>query len=219
MATLVAKKPRKAMEEINGDRKPHPGRRVTEAEFVEWSDDKTFAEWVDGEVIMMDLGNTEHEELQLRIGAGMSGLAEEGDLGVVTGNAIQIRLPGQKRRRLPDLLFVAKDRMHIVKSTLIDGAPDLIVEIISPESMGRDLREKFLEYEKAGVREYWLVNPLAKTIDAYEIGSGKKYKQIKEVDGKLCSKVFKGFFLRRAWLLRDKFPSLMELLRELKLIK
>ncbi len=219
MATLVVKKPRKASEEIIGDRKPHPGRRMTEAEFVEWSDEKTHAEWVDGEVIMMAPGNTEHEEIQLRIGAGMSGLAEEGDLGMVTGNAIQIRLPGQKRRRLPDLLFVAKDRMHIVSSTLIDGAPDLIVEIISPESMGRDLREKFLEYEKAGVREFWLVNPLAKAIDAYEIGSGKKYKQIKEVDGKLCSKVFKGFFLRRAWLLRDKFPSLMELLRELKLIK
>lgn len=218
MATLVAKKPRKAIEDEQlGDGKPHPGRRMTEAEFVEWCDEWTRAEWVDGEVVMMAPGNTEHEEIQLSVGAGMNGLAEQGDLGKVTGNAIQIRLPGQKRRRLPDLLFVSKDRLHIVKKTYCDGAPDLILEIVSPESLGRDLRDKFLEYEKAGVREYWIVDPQNKRIDAYELGGGKKYREITEVDGKLCSKVIKGFFLRRAWILREKFPSMLTLLKELKI--
>ena len=73
-------------------------------------------------------------------------------------------------------------------------------------------------YEKAGVREYWLVNPVAKTIKAYEL-VGKKHAEIAELDGKLSSKVMKGFFLRRAWILRDKFPSIITLLKEMKLVK
>jgi len=219
MSLVIETKPKKIHANEIGDGKPHPGRRMTEAEFVEWCDDVTRAEWVDGEVIIMDSANEEHDQVHGSVRSGMGALAQDHDLGRVLGDNFQIRLPTQKSRRVPDVLFVTKNRLHIVKHTVCDGAPDLVLEIVSPDSTDRDLRDKFREYEKAGVREYWIINPLAKTIRAYELGGGKTYKEIAESDGKLASKVMKGFFLRRAWILRETFPGITELLKEMKLVK
>ncbi len=217
MSVLIEKKKR-VRKEFPGDGKSHPGRRMTEAEFAAWCDEWTRAEWVDGEVIMMDDVTGEHDEIHHSVKSGMDGVADAFDLGVIRGDNFPIRLASQRRRRYPDLLFVAKHRLHILQGTSCEGAPDMVVEIVSQDSTERDWREKFLEYEKAGVREYWIIDPLSKCLEAYEL-VGRKYKKIAEVDGKLCSKVLKGFHLRRAWLLRARFPSMMTLLKELKLVK
>ena len=76
-----------------------------------------------------------------------------------------VRLPDPLRRgREPDLIFVRKERLPLLKPTYFDGAPDLVVEVASPESLGRDRGEKFVEYERAGVEEYWLIDPDRSTL-------------------------------------------------------
>lgn len=66
-----------------------------------------------------------------------------------------VRLPESFCRcREPDIIFVGKERLHLLKETFFDGATDLIVEIISSESYTRDRVEKYSEYEAAGVKEY-----------------------------------------------------------------
>ena len=217
MPLAIEKKRKRRAEEWLGDGKPHPGRRMTESEFVEWCDDVTRAEWVDGEVIVMDSSNEDHDEIHGSVESGMRCLAQDRGLGIVRGDNFQVRLNSRKRR-MPDILFVAKNRVHILKRTVCDGVPDLILEIVSPDSIDRDVREKYMEYEKAGVREYWIVNPIEKSIKAFEL-IGKKFHQIAEADGKISSKVLKGFFLRQAWILRDKFPTVLALLKEMKLVK
>lgn len=66
---------------------------------------------------------------------------------------------GPRLVAVPDLAFVGRDRLSIVGATAIEGAPDLIGEILSPSTRRRDLREKRVLYERFGVREYWLLDP------------------------------------------------------------
>jgi Uma2 family endonuclease len=55
------------------------------------------------------------------------------------------------------------------------GAPDLVVEILSPSTSRRDHKEKFNRYERAGVKEYWLVDPVANTVSVFKLGADKRY--------------------------------------------
>ena len=96
--------------ELVSDGKPHPGRRMTEREFVEWVDDKTRAEWVDGEVIVMSPMSDDHDEFAFWLRTVVQSFVRYHDLGRVKGPDFMVRLPRRRRRRIPDLLFVAKAR-------------------------------------------------------------------------------------------------------------
>ena len=199
----VPPRPRGKVDETveRGEGKPHPGRRMTEAEFVNWVDDWTRAEWVDGEVIVMPPVSLDHGKTVLWVIGLAEDFIEHNDLGTVHGPEILIRLPRLRRRRLPDVAVVLKARAAILRPTVIDGPPDLIVEVVSPDSVARDWQKKYLEYAKAGVKEYWVIDRLAGQMEAYTLRPGGKYQQIPEADGKVASVVLKGFYLRPAWVL------------------
>lgn len=74
---------------------------------------------------------------------------------------------------VPDLLFVAQGRFEIVTDRGVEGSPDLIVEVISPGTARRDRVEKAQLYARHGVRHYWLVDPDARTIEAFELAEGQ----------------------------------------------
>ena len=65
----------------------------------------------------------------------------------------------------PDLLFISKDRLGIIKDKYIQGPPDLVVEVLSPSDRERDTEIKRKLYAKYGVREFWLVDPEADTVE------------------------------------------------------
>ena len=75
----------------------------------------------------------------------------------------------------PDLFFITKDRLHIVDA-YVDGAPDLVVEVISPSSIDYDRTTKFSLYEDIGVREYWLVDPDDQSVEVFVLRDGR-YEQ------------------------------------------
>jgi Uma2 family endonuclease len=127
-----------------------------------------------------------------------------------------VRLAKQRRRRVPDLLFVSKERSHLLRPNHLEGAPDLSVEIVSPDSQSRDRRDKFAEYEAAGVREYWIVDPLSRTVEAYALHAAGKFRLIEATDdGRLASAVLPGFYLRPDWLWQEPLPDVIATLREL----
>ena len=201
-------------EEIS-DGKPHPGRRMTEEEFVDWCSDKTHAEWVDGEVIVMSPVSDLYGDLNTWLTSLVRLFIEQKDLGVVRGPEAQIRFASQRRRREPDLLFVARNRLDILRPNHVEGAPDLVVEIVSPESMARDWREKYLEYEAGGVREYWVIDPMADRVETYTLGEDGRYRRLPEADGKVGSVVLAGFYIRPQWLWQRPLPKVMDALREM----
>lgn len=213
--TLSIAKSAKASEQWLGDGKPHPGRRMTELEFEQWVDATTRAEWVDGEIVMMAPASLDHAEFAMWLQTVLRLFVEKHEAGAVYGTDVSVRLPKQRRRRLPDVLFVSSARASILQATVINGAPDLIIGIVSPDSSVRDWREKFIEYEKAGVREYWVIDRLTRRVAANELTKAGKYRAIREDKGRLCSAVLKGFYLRPEWVLRERTMPIMPILREL----
>ncbi|TCW42547.1 Uma2 family endonuclease [Thermohydrogenium kirishiense] len=75
----------------------------------------------------------------------------------------------------PDIVIVCDPRKLDDKGC--KGSPDMIVEVVSPSTLKRDLKEKFYLYEKAGVKVYWIVFPDEKTVLSYHLGEDGKYKR------------------------------------------
>jgi Uma2 family endonuclease len=75
--------------------------------------------------------------------------------------------------RRPDILFYFKARTHLIGEKAMEGPPDLAVEVISPSSAEIDRQDKFVQYRDAGVAHYWIVDPQAKTIEAWRLDAGQ----------------------------------------------
>lgn len=191
---------------------------MTEDEFVAWCDEDVKAEWVDGEVIIMGTASTRHVRLTGFVYRVFSEFVEVRQLGEVFGPELQIRLAAQRRRRVPDLFFVARERLHLLTPQHFEGVPDLIVEIVSPDSQARDWREKYLEYEAVGVREYWVSDPMSQRVEAYALGAERKFERIAEVDDRIASTVLPGLYLRPSWLFAAEFRSPRTVLREIGVV-
>ncbi len=198
-------------------------RRMTEEEFVAWCDEDTRAEWVDGEVVMMSPMSDPHSDVASWLGSVLRIFVEEHDLGVVRPE-MQARLVGLRRRRVPDLWFVTKEREGLIDRACLDGPPDLAVEIVSPDSAGRDWREKYLEYEAAGVREYWVIDPASQHMEAYALAAAApepgqppatRYRRLSEEDGVIASVVLSGLRLRVNWLWPQTRVKVLEALAQM----
>lgn len=97
----------------------------------------------------------------------------------------------------PDILFISKDRQHIINKRNIKGAPDLVIEILSKTTKNLDLKIKLKLYARYGVPEYWIVNPDNKTIDLlYLTEDGYKTKARYSGDDVLVSEVVPGFKMK-----------------------
>ena len=70
----------------------------------------------------------------------------------------------------PDIFFISKERAEVIAEEEIRGAPDLVIEIISPGTEDRDRHYKKTLYARYGVNEYWIVDPKAKTVEVYTLG-------------------------------------------------
>jgi Uma2 family endonuclease len=197
--------------------RPIPGLRLTESQFeAEFRDIK--AEWVDGEVIIIAPVSGEHADLNGWLFRLISDFVEHHELGLVRGPEFSMRLASIRTWRCPDIMFVSNSRLSKLRPTYLEGAPDLTLEIVSPDSEACDWRNKYNEYESSGVREYWVVDPLSKRVDAYALGRTKRYSQILPDDeGRVYSKTLRGLYLRPDWLWRSPLPKLSGVLKELKL--
>jgi Uma2 family endonuclease len=207
---------KRAAELANGPTSPR--RRMTEDEFVAWCDEDVRAEWVDGEVIEMSPASTRHNRLFVFLVRLLKDFAERRDLGDVFGPELLIRFSGLRQCRLPDLMFVSKDRLHLLHATHFEGAPDLVMEIVSVESTERDWQQKYVDYQAVGVHEYWVIDPLQKRLGAYALDAAGTYREIPETEGRVSSAVIPGFFLKSEWLWQEHLPAALDALREMGIV-
>ena len=197
-----------------GPTPPH----MTFEEYLASGDEPIMSEWVDGEVIFMSPASAKHQRLGSLLLQTLGLYVETHKLGEVFYAPFVMKIESAKSGREPDLLFVSRERAHLIEKTYLNGPADLVVEIVSPESVERDRKEKFAEYEAAGIKEYWLIDPDRQTAEFYELGADGRYRAAAtETDGIYRSKVINGFFIRIAWLWQTPSPTL-DALRELKLI-
>ena len=187
---------------------------VTYEEFLAWADEDTLAEWIDGEVVMYSPASRRHQEIGLFLGQVIGLHVEYSGAGKILVPPFQMKLAQSGRE--PDLLFVAKTNLGRLKETYLDGPADLVVEIVSPESVGRDRGVKFYEYEQAGIPEYWLIDPQTKRAEFYQLTAANQYQLMQpDAEGTYRSAVLPDFWLRVEWLWQEPLPSLIRTLAEI----
>lgn len=191
---------------------------MTEEEYDTWHDEELTGEWVDGEVEIMSPVSNRQSQLQVWLSFVLMGFVTHHRLGELRGPDFPIRITTPRRRRIPDILFVTAGRSTLLKPTYCDGPPDLVLEIVAPESTSRDYRVKYQEYEGFGVREYWIVDPQAEIIEASLLDANGVYQSISPVDGRVASTVVPGWYLKPEWLWTDPPANPLDVLRELKVI-
>jgi len=199
---------------------PAPPPRMSYEEFLEWADEDTWAEWINGEVIVMSPASKRHQKLVKFLIMILGAFIEAHDLGELIPAPFQMKSGSDLPGREPDLIFVATEHLDRLRESHLNGPADMAIEIISPDSRARDRGDKYYEYEQAGVREYWMIDPARKQAEFYRLGSNGIYSAVTVGDdGIFRSNVIEGLWLKVDWLWQDPLPTLMSALKEWGLVK
>ncbi|HXM35779.1 MAG TPA: Uma2 family endonuclease [Pyrinomonadaceae bacterium] len=199
--------------------KSSPLPKMTYEEFLAWYDD-SHAEWVDGEVILMSPASDSHQELAGFLYVLLRHFAEAGQLGRVLIAPFQMKLSFRPSGREPDVLFIARERLNLLKNNYLDGSADMAIEVIGPDSCSRDREERYYEYQQAGVREYWILDPVRKQAEFFRLGLEGIYSTVVVGDdGIFHSAVLDGLWLKVDWLWQEPLPPLMSVLKDWGLVK
>jgi len=190
---------------------------VSYEDFLRRSDEDEPAEWVAGKVLLMSPASRRHQRVSLFLAQLMSIHVEKHGLGEVIEAPFQMKTAYSGRE--PDILFVASANLARLGSTYLNGPADLVVEIASPESRLRDRGAKFAEYEMAGVREYWLIDPDLQRADFYQLGEGGRFATVAtDAEGRYHSRELPGFWIEVAWLWSEPLPGVLPTLARLGLL-
>ena len=196
---------------------PPPPPPVSWEEFLAWLDEDVRAEWVDGAIVTMPPANLEeHQDRGGLLYMLLQFFVQRSKLGRVFYAPALMRLPSRRSGREPDLLFVRAEHAHRIRPTYLDGPADLVVEIVSPDSVERDHQEKLAEYEAAGIPEYWIIDPLQQAAFFRQLGADGRYQLIPtDTDGIYTSREVPGFRMRVSWLWQRPLPTIHEALADL----
>ena len=124
---------------------------------------------LDGEMILVPSPNNKHQTISGILFIPLYQFVSQHSLGEVWYAPLDVILSICDVVQ-PDILFVSNERVGIVTEANIQGAPDLVVEILSPSTARYDLGYKRVLYSKSGVLEYWIVDPEAETIEVMAAG-------------------------------------------------
>lgn len=192
-----------------------PPKQMTYEQFLDWADEDTLAEWVDGEVELMSPASVPHQDLAVFITRLFAQYVEDKGYGKVLPAPFQMKLANVQRGREPDVMFVTSEHLSRLQRNYLDGPADIAVEIISPESILRDRGAKYGEYEAGGVREYWVIDNEARRADFFVLGDDGAYERVHpNGDGIYRSVVLPEFWLNVNWLWEQPLPTLRRVLQE-----
>jgi Uma2 family endonuclease len=192
--------------------------RISYEDFLEQADEDVYAEWVDGEVIPMSPASKQHQRLARFLTILLTQFTETHSLGEVVPAPFQMKTGPDLPGREPDVLFVSREHADQLQPTHLKGPADLVVEIVSPDSRGRDRGDKYYEYEQGGVREYWLIDPIRRNAEFYRLGDDGLFQPMAVDEGIFRSSVLDGLWLELDWLWEEPPPSSLAVLRKWKLL-
>jgi Uma2 family endonuclease len=176
--------------------------------------DKQKADLLDGVIYMASPDNLDANRLNLWLGGLVDDYATLRDLGEVFVSRVAFRLDDFSAPE-PDIGFVLKERLHLKRRGFFQGAPDLAMEIVSPDSIERDYLEKKESYARFGVLEYWIIDEIKRQVRLFRGGRHGKYREIRTKGGIFHSEVLQGFWLRPAWLWQVPRPAKSSVLQEI----
>lgn len=158
---------------------PDPSLIYTYADYYQWR----FLERLEllrGRIFRLAAANTLHQRLVMKLGFGLYDFLK-GKTCQAFIAPFDIRLPVKNKRKDDQITTVVQPDVCVVcDPTKVDergvcGAPDLIIEVLSPSNSQYDVRDKFDIYQEAGVKEYWIVNPMQESIMVALLQADGKY--------------------------------------------
>ncbi len=152
----------------------------------------TLAELIEGNIFMSPSPLYKHQKIVSYLLAKILFHVEKFDLGEVFVAPFDVYLDEHMNAVQPDIVFVAKENLGIIKDH-IHGVPDLVIEVLSAGNQTHDTHRKKELYEKFGVNEYWIVDPVTKDVIGYELSKGAYSNYFTGV-GKISSKLLDHIF-------------------------
>lgn len=152
-------------------------------------------ELLEGELLMVPSPTPYHQDISRNLLRLLDDHVRRQSLGKVYAAPLDVVLGVGEEREVvqPDLLFISKERAEIIAEEEIRGAPDLVVEVLSPATAQRDRAYKRTLYARHGVKEYWLVDPETRTLEVLKLGRrGYERAGLYRQDESLVSPLFPG---------------------------
>lgn len=128
----------------------------------------TLCQLINDHIIMSPAPIYEHQRISNKIATQLTNFVEQNGLGDVVAAPVDVYF-GKSNVYQPDIIFISKDRLNIVQGGKVKGAPDLVIEILSPGTENLDRKDKKDVYEQFGVKEYWIVDPQTKLATGYKL--------------------------------------------------
>lgn len=156
--------------------------RWTYAEFARLpSEEGTRHEIIDGHLVVTPSPSVPHQRIVARLLPLLREFVLEHGLGEILPGPVDV-LFAEGDYLVPDLVFIRESRSGLLSDRGIEGAPDLVVEIASPSTVGRDRGVKLERYRRFGVPGYWVVDPERGTVDVWELVEGAEAPMVLERD-------------------------------------
>lgn len=147
-----------------------PQGQWTEADYFALPETNRYLELSEGELRMPPHPTYSHQRIVFDLATLLRRFVEAHDLGEVHVAPLPVRLwPGKIRE--PDVLFMAHEHRDRISEQVL-GPPDLVVEVTSPSTRQVDRMEKIVEYARAGIPEYWVVDAEARTVEVFVLRQG-----------------------------------------------
>lgn len=209
MTTIAPAPERPATEQTKASERTQP-LQMSYEEWLAWAGEDIRSEWVNGRVIVFMPPKNVHQVLVFYLAHLLQSFLDIFPLGQLRIAPFEVKLP-QGPAREPDLLFLLTEHLNRITPERVMGAPDLIVEVVSDDSVHRDRVDKFDEYEEAGVPEYWILDNRSGRHRAhfFQLDEHGRYRAIPvEEDGIYRSHILPGFWLQVDWLWDDEPDAL-----------
>ncbi|MFQ5633423.1 MAG: Uma2 family endonuclease [bacterium] len=175
---------------------PHPLEKLafTYEDYLELPDDGRRHEIIDGELFMSTAPTPNHQKIVFNLLGAFFNYLKEHPVGKVFPAPVEVFF-SETNIVQPDIVFVSNERTNIIKPAQIQGAPDLVVEVLSPGTEKRDRTVKMKMYAKFGVREYWMAKEETGVVEVLRLKKGRLDPEVSGRYGKsqkLTSPLFPG---------------------------
>ena len=151
-------------------------------------------ELIDGDFYVVPSPSVRHQNITRNLSHILWDFVRTNNLGVVLSAPMDVVL-SEENVVQPDILFISNQRRHIIAENNISGAPDLVIEILSPGTADRDRGLKQGIYARYGVQEYWIVDPIENSVEVMELGDRGYITAGRYLSGDLTSSLLPGLQL------------------------
>ena len=168
-------------------------KRITVKEFFEMElEEGFFYELINGNIVKKSAPSPKHQDAAFNAAKVIDNYARKKQLGKCYIAPLDVFFDDYNNTQ-PDILFVRKDREFLITNNGVEGAPDLIVEVLSPSTFRTDRKDKMEVYCQFGVAEYWIIDPKNQSVEVYVLENDRYEMQSFAIEtGKIESKVLTG---------------------------